>query len=135
MTRLAEWNARIYAAVLPLYPPELRRDFGAEMTEVFAEDLAEAWRNAGLPGAIRVWCCAAWEIARIALPRHLENPAIGVPFLSFIQSVGALTTEMLISHGRLSALARRCCQVSSRALTSIAAVRVGKLGLPAPLKL
>lgn len=134
MTRLAEWNARIYAVVLPLYPPELRRDFGAEMTEVFVEDLAEAWRNAGLPGAIRVWCCAAWEIARIALPRHLENPAIGVPILSFIQSVGALTTEMLISHGRLSAPALLLPGLVA-ALTSIAAVRVGKLGLPAPLKL
>jgi hypothetical protein len=134
MIRFIDWNARIYTAVLPLFPQELRRDFGAEMTEVFVEDLAEAWRNAGLPGAIRVWCCAAWEIARIALPRHLENPAIGVPILSFIQSVGALTTEMLISHGRLSAPALLLPGLVA-ALTSIAAVRVGKLGLPAPLKL
>lgn len=134
MTRFARCNARIYAAVLPLYPPDLRRDFGAEMTEVFLEDLAEAWRNAGLAGAIRVWSRAAWEIARIALPRQLENPAIGVPLLSFVQSVVALTTEMLISHGRISAPVLLLPGLVA-ALTSIAALRVGKLGLPAPLEL
>lgn len=134
MTRLTQWNARIYAAALPLYPQELRRDFGTEMTEVFVEDLAEAWRDAGLAGAVRVWSCAAWEIARIALPRQLENPAIGVPILSFVQSVVALSAEMLLSHGRLSAPVLLLPGLVA-ALTSIAALRVGKLGLPAPLKL
>jgi hypothetical protein len=134
MIRFIDWNARIYAAVLPLYPQELRRDFGAEMIEVFVEDLAEAWRNAGLAGAIGVWCRAAWEIVRIAIPRQLENPAVGVPFLSFVQSVVALTAEMVLSHGRLSAVVVLLPGLIS-ALTSIAAVRVGKLGLPAPLEL
>jgi len=134
MIRFIDWNARIYTAVLPLFPQELRRDFGAEMTEVFAEDLAEAWRNAGLAGAIRVWWCAAWEIVRIAFPRQLENPAVGVPLLSFVQSVVALTAELVLSHGRLSPVVVLLPGVIS-ALTSIAAVRVGKLGLPAPLEL
>jgi hypothetical protein len=104
------------------------------MTEVFMEDLAEARRSAGVAGAIRVWFCAAWEVARIALPRQLENPAIGVPFLSFVQSVVALTAELMLSHGRLSVGVVLLPGVIS-ALTSIAAVRAGKLGLPAPLEL
>jgi hypothetical protein len=134
MTRFADLSIRVYAAALPLYPPELRRDFGVEMTAVFAEDLEEAWRSAGLAGVIRVWSRAGWEVVRIALPGLVTNPAIGVPLLSFVQSVGALTTEVLLSHGRLSAPVLLLPGLAA-ALTSIAAVRAGKLGLPVPLEL
>ena len=48
-------NARIYCILLSLYPAELRTDFGAEMTQVFLEDLADSARTRGFFGAARVW--------------------------------------------------------------------------------
>lgn len=86
MTSFLALKARLYAALLPLYPPDSRRDFGAEMAAVFAEDLSDAWRDAGLSGAIRVWLLAAIEFVRIALPGLMQIPAIAVPLLAFLFS-------------------------------------------------
>jgi hypothetical protein len=83
MTGFLPLSSRIYSGILLLYPEDLRRDFGADMASVFAEDLAEAWTTRGFRGAGRVWFGTLGEVIRIALPRQLEKPAIAVPVASF----------------------------------------------------
>ncbi|HEU5020947.1 MAG TPA: hypothetical protein VFT60_03625 [Bryobacteraceae bacterium] len=70
-------NARIYGMLLRLYPAELRRDFGAEMIEVFLEDLAS-----GRPA--RVWWCSIRELFRIALPAAFSQRYVLVPAMLYL---------------------------------------------------
>jgi hypothetical protein len=86
MTRWLRLSSRIYGGLLLLYPQELRRDFGAEMAAVFAEDLADAWRRQHSRGVFRVWWCSLCEVVRIAVPGHTENPAVMVPIGTFALS-------------------------------------------------
>jgi hypothetical protein len=68
-----EVSHKVYARSLVLYPSELRRDFGAEMVEVFDEQISEAYSRSGLPGLLRVWFSATREFAAIALPGRLAE--------------------------------------------------------------
>jgi hypothetical protein len=76
-------SSHIYSALLCLYPRDLRCEFGKDMTMVFAEDLAEAWRHAHMAGVVRVWSCTVIEVFRIALPNHARNPSVAVPVVLF----------------------------------------------------
>jgi hypothetical protein len=49
------WGCRIYAALVLLYPAILRRQFGEEMIEVFAEQMRDACRKNGWVGGMGVW--------------------------------------------------------------------------------
>jgi hypothetical protein len=75
-------NTWLYQKLLLLYPQDLRRQFGAEMTLAFADDIKSM-------GAHRVWWCAVRELVTVALPGQKSNPAVLVPALSF--AVSALT--------------------------------------------
>jgi hypothetical protein len=94
MSGLLRLNARVYGAVLLLYPPDLRRDFGPEMHELFGEDLADAWRSSGVTGVLRVWWCTVCEILRIAMPGQMENPAFVVPVVAFAFNVVVLSCQL-----------------------------------------
>jgi hypothetical protein len=59
----------IYATSLVLYPHELRREFGAEMVEVFDEQVSEAYSRSGFPRLLRVWFSATREFVTIAFAR------------------------------------------------------------------
>jgi hypothetical protein len=69
-------NAWLYQKLLLLYPHYLRRDFGAEMTLAFADDIE-------IMGAPRVWWCALREVLTVALPAQRSNRSVLVPALSF----------------------------------------------------
>ena len=58
----------LYLRILPCYPPALRAEFGAEMAEVFVEDIAAAWQRASWRGAARAWSGVSRDLAGIALP-------------------------------------------------------------------
>jgi hypothetical protein len=76
-----EVSREFYEKFLVLYPSELRRTFGAEMVEVFDEQVSEAYSRSGVPGLLRVWFSATWEFVTIALPRRLAErmpPIVGV---------------------------------------------------------
>jgi hypothetical protein len=62
MTNAPPLSSRLYDRLLGLYPEDLRRDFGADMALVFAEDLDTARREAGLRGVIRMWRVRAGRI-------------------------------------------------------------------------
>jgi len=68
-------SPRIYSWLVAFYPENLRRDFGEEMVQVFAEEL----RDPGLKGALRVWRRALAEFFRLAPPGWAANPAVRVP--------------------------------------------------------
>jgi hypothetical protein len=77
---------KAYSLLLTLYPLELRRQFGDEMTHVFAQQLHGAWEESGLRGQARVWLCAIGELLYVAVPAQLAQPVFLVPTLSLISN-------------------------------------------------
>ena len=69
-------NAWLYQRLLLLYPQDLRREFGAEMTLAFGEDIQNM-------GYLRVWSCAVRELLTVALPGQSSNRSVLVPAFSF----------------------------------------------------
>ena len=78
MTRYVSMGVRIYGRMVMLYPEDLRREYGAEMTLVFEEDL----RASRMAGAIQLWLRAFGELLRIALPAGAATPAVRVPAIT-----------------------------------------------------
>jgi hypothetical protein len=145
MTWIVALSSKVYSTVLPLYPPDLNQNFGAEMTQVFTEDLDNAWENEGLTGAIRVWSAAGWEILRFALPVQAAKPAIAAPVISFALSVTAWSATMqhalrqMLETGALPLVEGFCGIVLWQSLVSafiaLVTVRVGRLSVPMSLGL
>ncbi len=137
MTRLLNMSSRVYAAAVALLLPELHRDFGAEMTQIFEEDLHDSWRSGGAAAAARVWLCSGSEIVWIALPGLAERPEIAVPFVSFVLSAVIMTGEILgvlshqparDAHGLILYMCGAALlQSFTVALTSYAVVRTGRI--------
>jgi hypothetical protein len=76
-----EISRKVYATSLVLYPGELRREFGAEMVDVFDEQVSEAFFRRGFSGLLHVWFSTAREFVTVALPgRFAEHmvPIVGV---------------------------------------------------------
>ena len=81
VSAVLEVSRKVYATSLVFYPNELRREFGAEMVEVFDEQVSEAYSRRGFPGLLRVWFSATMEFVAIALPGRLAErmvPIVGV---------------------------------------------------------
>ena len=97
MTNALPLSSRIYRRLLVLYPEDLRRDFGADMAFVFAEDLEGARREAGMRGVIRVWWCALSEFVRFAPPGHASSPAVSVPAIWFALSAVFMSGEVAMA--------------------------------------
>lgn len=73
-------NARMYCLLLHLYPAELRHDFGAEMTQIFLDDIDDS-------GAARVWWRSLKEVFRIALPAAFSRRYVQVPATLYLLQV------------------------------------------------
>jgi hypothetical protein len=95
MTALLRLSIRAYAALLPLYPPDLLRDFGEDMQQAFAEDLQHAALSHGLAGIIGVWACSLRELLRIALPARFREPLLAVPCIAFALCEATMVLEFL----------------------------------------
>jgi hypothetical protein len=78
MTNCTPWSARVYRRLLVLYPEDLRRDFGADMALVFADDLDQARRESGMRGVARVWRCSIGEFVRYGLSGCASRPTMRV---------------------------------------------------------
>jgi hypothetical protein len=102
MTNALPLSSRIYGCLLVLYPEDLRRDHGPEMTLVFSEDLDAARREAGMRGVIRVWRCALGEFLRLALPGCASSPTLRVPAISFVLFLAMITAFSATSLQRAS---------------------------------
>ena len=97
MTNALPLSLLIYERLLALYPADLRRQYGAEMALVFADDLADARRESGLRGVFRVWRCALGEFLRFALPAWTSNPAVRVPVFTCCFTLITMGGEMAIA--------------------------------------
>jgi hypothetical protein len=71
-------RCRIYAALLRLYPSPLRRQFGEEMVEVFADQMRDACQRDGWVGGMGVWRCVGGETLRTAMSSYLQIAAIAL---------------------------------------------------------
>lgn len=130
MTNIFGPSVRLYGLLMLLYPGELRRDFGSEMLEVFAEDLRHAIDYRGAKGAAGVWWRTLRELTRIALPAHAGNRIIAVPFILFCINELLLLLELFIAWGMKFTPFHFSIAVLGpgvlAALTSIVVVIVGK---------
>jgi hypothetical protein len=88
VSAVLEVSRKVYATSLVLYPNELRREFGAEMVEVFDEQVSEAYSRSGFPGLLRVWFSATREFVTIALPGRLADRM--VPILAVTAALALL---------------------------------------------
>jgi len=90
-------NAWLFEKLLLLYPEDLRRDFGAEMTLAFADDIE-------IMGARRVWWCALRELLTVALPAQRSNRSVLVPALSFALCAVTQSAELWIGMHQAHAM-------------------------------
>jgi hypothetical protein len=95
----------MYQRLLRFYPADLHRDYGAEMTLVFVEDLESARREAGLRGVVRVWTRALGEFVRFALLPQAASPLVLVPALTFAVFAAMMSVEMGLALRYLPAAA------------------------------
>lgn len=86
MELMIRWSGWIYGCLLIAYPRELRRRFGADMIEVFEEQLCEAATQCGRSGIVSLWRTALWELASVAVPSSLESTTVIAGAVSFLVS-------------------------------------------------
>ena len=132
-------NARVYELMLSFYPAELRAEFGAEMTEVFLEDLKDSRKRSGWAGASRVWWRSVRELCRIASPEIVSRREIAVPLLMYVlQVIDFSATVFLPRHGRFP-IGNELLLIFGASLIPAfiarIALRVGDGSLPVPLSL
>jgi len=65
--------ASAYRASLAFYPTEFRRQYGADMAQVFEDQLQEEWERRSIAGIARAAATAAWEIVSVALPLQFNR--------------------------------------------------------------
>jgi hypothetical protein len=130
-------NARMYGMLLRLYPAELRRDFGAEMTQVFLDDIADS-------GAARVWWRSFRELFRVALPAAFSRRYVQVPAMLWcLQLLYFCGILMLASGDSRSPLPDSVAQIIAvvtipglfSAAVAFVALYIGDRAVPEPLNL
>lgn len=94
MTTSLRFSLAAYGILLRFYPAELRREFGAEMLEMFAHDLAAA---GGFKSALQIWCVTLRETFDILVPQWWDTPEVAVPFLTTIVVLIANSPAIIIS--------------------------------------
>ncbi len=137
-------SARIYSALLTLYPDDLRNEFGEEMKQVFLEDLEDSRRSFGRRGVVRVWWRSVKELFRIALRIEISKREIAVPLIMFVLQELYVGGIMLMAHNDpLAVMPKSPGDMISLAIpiglipSAIAfiALRVGDRSVPVPLAL
>jgi hypothetical protein len=88
MTARTPVSSRVYSAILLLYPRALRREFGQEMVEVFAEQMRDARRSEGWRGELRLWGCVGNETVRTLAVAHMQ--IVGVSVVSALVAFGLM---------------------------------------------
>jgi hypothetical protein len=86
MNPLVTFSCRVYDVLLSFYPSEIRRRFGTEMSDTFAQQLSDAWEEDRLMGVLGSWSLVLPELVSIALPRQAAQPVIILPIASFLSA-------------------------------------------------
>jgi hypothetical protein len=87
MTTILNLSCRLYGWLLVLYPSRLRSRFGEEMTDVFEQQILEAWRIDRFSGVARVWSSAAEELLLVALPARFNPALLRICAISLLSTV------------------------------------------------
>ncbi len=90
----------VYRLLLWLYPADLRREYGDEMTAVFTELLSTETTTRGRAA---LTCRAVSEVFTIALPGHLASEAVIAAGLSLVITstvLGSLVKIMMYMRPR-----------------------------------
>jgi hypothetical protein len=96
MTRVpATVASSIYQALLHLYPPAFRAEFGDEMTLDFEDGTQDAWRARGWPGILSLWAVIGVDMARTALLQWLRT---GLPMLILVSAAWSTLLFGLIAQ-------------------------------------
>jgi hypothetical protein len=66
---------RIYRLLLRAYPPDFRREYGAEMAQVFCDSCRDAFARDGAASMVGVWLRAIGDLAATAPKEHLAAAA------------------------------------------------------------
>jgi hypothetical protein len=90
MTPAIRLSCRVYAALLLLYPSDLRREFGEEMIEVFTDQMRDACESRGWAGGMSVLRCVSEEALRTVVCSHLR--IIGISLVSGLTAFGLMFT-------------------------------------------
>ena len=130
-------NARMYCLLLRLYPAELRLDFGAEMTQVFLDDIDDS-------GAARVWWRSLKELFRIALPAAFSRRYIQVPAMMYLLQVVYFCSLLLLTsrdprsplpHSVAAFVPLLTIPGLASAAIALVALYIGDRAVPEPLSL
>lgn len=97
-------SIRLYEKLLLLYPADLRREFGGEMSLIFAEDLEAAWGDARIAGVLQVWWYALRELVTVALPAQRSNPCVLVPAVAFALVAAGQSAELCLALHQVTRL-------------------------------
>jgi hypothetical protein len=102
--RLVRWSVRLYESLLKAYPAAFRKKFGGEMTFVFHESAADAWRRRGVAGLLTTGLRVIADLARTAPKERLSelNNRKGEIAMSF----KSLLTRKLGSDAAVASWAR-----------------------------
>lgn len=66
-------SERVYQALLYAYPAQFRRQFGAEMAQVFRTSCRATYRAGGTGGVLRQWLPILWDWAWTALREQIAS--------------------------------------------------------------
>jgi len=75
-------SLQLYGVIVRLYTATLQQQFGAEMLDVFEEQIEEAWAARGVAGLLQAWWCVFAEVIQDPAPRRVFQLLFGVPMLS-----------------------------------------------------
>jgi hypothetical protein len=103
------FSHRLYALLLAAYPSTFRREYGAQMAQVFRDRCREAARYRSGVGLLRLWKETLSDLLRTATIEHLENLWKGktavknlrMDALALLGCIAIILSAMLLlSYGR-----------------------------------
>jgi len=71
--RSLTYSARLYGALLNVYPSEFRRVYGGPMRQVFRDCCRRALHEAGPSGLLDLWAWTMLDTAQAALEEHVQR--------------------------------------------------------------
>jgi hypothetical protein len=86
MPKIIRLSCYVYRRMLIFYPRDLRRRFGSEMVEVFADQLSEVALEQRSIGMLSLWGTALWELLSVAAPARLQSTTLIACTVSFLAS-------------------------------------------------
>jgi hypothetical protein len=68
---VAAWSARLYRALLLVFPVSFRHAYGDEMARAFRDLCRDAWRTGGAGGVLALWLVALRDLLLAASAEHM----------------------------------------------------------------